>query len=67
MDLEQLEVVDASGNSELTSLQGLGDLRALKTINLWRCESLCRLSDMSKLTMHIDMLVYSSKKELECI
>ena len=35
---------------QLTSLQGLGDLRALTTINLWDCESLCRLSDMSKLT-----------------
>ena len=48
--LEQLEVVDASGNRELTSLQGFGDLRALKTIRLSGCESLCRLSDMSKLT-----------------
>jgi Leucine-rich repeat (LRR) protein len=48
--LEQLQVIDASRNSQLTSLQGLGDLRALKTIDLSRCESLCRLSDMSKLT-----------------
>ena len=48
--LEQLEVVDASRNNELTSLQGFGDLRALKTIDLSYCKSLCRLSDMSKVT-----------------
>ena len=48
--LEQLEDIDASGNSELTSLQGLGDLPALTILNLSSCESLCRLSDMSKLT-----------------
>ncbi len=34
----------------LTSLQGFGDIRALITIRLFSCGSLCRLSDMSKLT-----------------
>ena len=48
--LEQLEVINARYNRQLTSLQGLVDLRALIAIELWGCESLCRLSDMSKLT-----------------
>ena len=48
--LEKLKYIDASGNNELTSLQGLGDLPALTFLYLSSCESLCRLSDMSKLT-----------------
>ena len=48
--LEQLEVISAYDNRQLTGLQGLGDLRALTAIQLGGCESLCRLSDMSKLT-----------------
>ena len=48
--LEQLEFINASNNMQLTSLQGLGDLRALTAIELWGCESLCRLPEMSKLS-----------------
>ena len=48
--LEQLEVINTRYNRQLTSLQGLVDLRALIAIELWGCESLCRLADMSKLT-----------------
>jgi len=48
--LQYLEDIDASGNGNLTSLQGLGDLRALTTINLSRCVWLRRLPDMSNLT-----------------
>jgi hypothetical protein len=48
--LEQLLFIKASWNSQLTSLQGLRDLRALTTLHLSHCQSLCRLSDMSKLT-----------------
>jgi hypothetical protein len=48
--LQYLEVLDASENRKLTSLQGLGDLRALTTIDLSGCEWLRRLPDMSNLT-----------------
>jgi hypothetical protein len=48
--LQYLEVIDAYGNENLTSLQGFGDLRALTTINLSCCAWLRRLPDMSNLT-----------------
>ena len=46
--LEQLEVMNAPTNSQLTSLQGFVDLRALETIYLSYYESLGWLSDMNK-------------------
>jgi hypothetical protein len=47
---QYLEVIDAFGNGNLTSMQGFGDLRALTTIDLSRCECIRRLPDMSNLT-----------------
>ena len=65
--LQQLEDVDASRNRELTSLQGFGDLRAVKSIELYDCESLCRLSNMSKLTNLKWLNLRSTRVELSVV
>ena len=47
---EQLEVINASRNRNLTRSKGLKGLRALNTLHLWDCESLHKLTVMKKLT-----------------